>query len=288
MITTQRLRAFPLFLGLSLTLAPVMGQVVDAPEKEKTQEQKASELPAPTELIKRYLEVSGGEQAYRAISAMTFKGDLLIPAAGIQAPLTIYSAAPNKTLVKINIPGMGETTEGFNGEVAWSLSPMQGPSLKEGKALAQAKEGSDFYADLNFAKRHKVMETLALTEFAGESSYKVRLVNQLDDESFAFFSQESGLKIGSMTTAESPMGPLKITIILSQFKVFQGLKIPMKMIQDMGTMQQTFSFKEVSFEALEDSLFALPPEIQTLLEDEPAEGAEGAEGAEEGDESKEF
>ena len=111
-------------------------------------------------------------------------------------------------------------------------------------------------------------ETVEATQFAGEVAYKVKLIDKLGDVSHDFFSKETGLKIGRSTTKESQMGPLNVTVTISDYTKHGEVLVPMQVLQDLGVMQQTFKFDSVSFDAIEDSLFELPAEIKALLSTE--------------------
>jgi hypothetical protein len=174
---------------------------------------------------------------------------------------------------------MGTTQEGFDGSVAWTADPMRGTQIKEGKELNQARHDADLHADLNYADYYKTFETVELTEFRDQPAYKVRLVNNDDVESFQFYSPETGLKLGEQQTVPTQMGPIHVTGIINAYADHGDIKVPAAVTNDMGHMQQQITIESVSFEPIEESVFALPPAVQALLappaeEEEPETPAE--------------
>ena len=79
---------------------------------------------------------------------------MTVTGSGITGALDIYGAAPNKSLVKINLGGIGEIVEGFDGTYGWACQPMTGPMLKQGKELEEKKFDADFYSDLHQPGRY--------------------------------------------------------------------------------------------------------------------------------------
>jgi hypothetical protein len=138
---------------------------------------------------------------------MRIVGTISFPANGISGSLEGFAAKPNKTLVRMNIAGFGEAFEGFDGTVAWSLSPMTGPMLSEGKELEQKKFDADFYSEVRQVERYKSATTVEKTVWDGRPSYKVRLVRHDGSEEFEYYDVENAFRIGREATRDAIVGP---------------------------------------------------------------------------------
>ena len=125
-------------------------------------------------------------------------GTVSLPAAGLTGKLEVFHAKPNKFLQRMSLPGIGDIEEGFDGKVGWSLSPMTGPTLLEGKQLEERAFDADFYEELKAAERYSSMTTVERTTFEGRPVYKVRLVKKTGGEDIEFYDIETGLKAGGM------------------------------------------------------------------------------------------
>ncbi len=192
-------------------------------------------------------------------------GMFSMPATGISGALDIYSAAPDKSLVKINLGGVGELVEAFDGTHGWSLQPMTGPMLKEGKELAEKKFDADFYSDLKTAERYSSMKTIEKTTFEGRPCYKVSLVRKDGVEDIEFYDAETALKIGSTLTRETTMGSITATQILSDYKDFGGLLLPTTMKQTAMGVEQVLKITSVEFDNVPASTFEPPAQIKALI-----------------------
>jgi hypothetical protein len=91
----------------------------------------AGELPLPSarSIIDRHIK-DWRPRRDPAHTSQHASGTISMPANGISGALDVYGAKPDKSLVKINLGGIGDIVEGFDGTNGWSLQPMTGPMLK--------------------------------------------------------------------------------------------------------------------------------------------------------------
>ena len=225
----------------------------------------AAKLPAAREIIDRYVKAVGGREQILKHASRRETGTVEIPAAGITGQIVGVAAKPNRTATTMTIPGLGETRQGFDGAVAWSIDPMSGPRVLAGKELAQRRAESDFYDDLHDPKTYTSIETVDLVDFEGAKAYRVRLTRATGDTTFELFDPSTGLMVGSVATQQSPMGALVVTTVRADYKSFGGIMMPTHVTQKLPTGQQvTFTRSTVEFDAVPPSAFELPPEIKAL------------------------
>lgn len=233
-----------------------------APPKAAEAEAK---LPSARSIIDRHIQAIGGRKAILAHSSSHATGTMTVPGSGMSGTLDIYSAKPNKSIVKITIGGIGEVMEGYDGKVGWSLSPMTGPRLTDGKELEEKMFDADFYSDLHEEGRYASMTTVDKAMFDGRPCYKIRLVRKSGAEDFDFYDVETGLKAGAIGTRESQMGPMNVTQVHSDYKKFGGLLVPTTMKQSAMGVQQILSLSSVEFDSVDPSVFEPPAQIKALL-----------------------
>lgn len=231
-----------------------------------TQEVGDNGLLTPRAILARYTNALGGEAAIKAHSSSTSKGLFALPAMGIEGEVVIYSAAPNKTVMNIEMGGMGSMSNGYNGDIGWSVNPMTGASLLEGSALNLAAQQAAFYGPLAYGDLFTTMETVEKLDFEGQSAYKVKFGDADGGEVTQFFSEESGLQIGFVAVQDQGMGPSEVTTVLSDYQDFGGgVKVPGKVtlkVQGMEIIQTTSS---VTYDDVDASSFEPPAEVQSLL-----------------------
>jgi hypothetical protein len=248
--------------GLAL---PLVAAFAIAPLAARAPGPQAAELPQARTIIDRHIKEIGGRDVILKQSSTRATGTISLPAAGITGKLEAYHAKPNKYLQRMSLPGVGEIEEGFDGTVAWSLSPLTGPTLLDGKQLEQKKFDADFYEDLKPSERFTSMTTVEKTTFEGRPVYKIRLVNKNGDEDFEFYDVETGLKAGGITTRDSPMGAVQATLALTDYKKFGGLMHPSTSKISVMNTQMVMSITTVEYDTVDASVFAIPAQIKALM-----------------------
>ncbi len=222
-------------------------------------------LPSARSIIDRHIKAIGGRQAILAHTSSHATGTMTIAGAGITGVLDIYGAKPDKSLVKISLGGIGDVFEGFDGTNAWSLSPMTGPVLTQGKELDEKKFDADFYSDLHEPGRYLSMKTIEKADFDGRPCYKVSLVKKDGSEDIDFYDVQTGLKAGALGTRESQMGPMTVTQVHSDYQKFGGLLVPTTLKQTAMGVEQVLKLTSVEFDNVPPSTFDPPAQIKALI-----------------------
>ena len=225
----------------------------------------AADLPPAKTIIDRHIEATGGRKAVLERSSMHGTGTLSMPANGISGKLEIFGAKPNLLLVKTTIDGIGEMSEGFDGNVAWSNTPMTGPMIASDKEREQKRLDADFYGDVNVEKKYKAIKTVEKTTFAGRPAYKVSLQRHDGSEDFEFFDVETGLKAGRQVTRETAMGAISVTAAMTDYKKFGNALVPTTIKQSMMGMEQIITLSSIEFDTVDPAVFQLPAAIKALI-----------------------
>jgi hypothetical protein len=226
----------------------------------------ATSLPAGRAIIDRYVQAIGGRDAVMRHNSIRYVGTFEMPAAGVKGNLTMVQAAPNKMAMTVDVPGMGQMVSGYDGTVGWSINPMQGPRVLEGKELEQLREDAGPAGMLRSPDRVRSAETVELTTMNGKACYKVKITHHSGRESFDCYSPETGLLVGMTQTQESPMGSVQVTTFLDEWKEFGGLKTPTKLRQQMLGQEQIFTIDRLEFDRPEDmKAVEVPEQIKPLV-----------------------
>lgn len=254
-----------------LTFAPIVanGQAPaaqkPAPKESKSEAAKDAALPNARTILDRHIAAIGGKEAVLSHSSTKATGTFSVASAGMTGSLEVIAAKPDKSMVKINIPGVGEILEGFDGKNGWTLSPMTGPMLLEGKQLEEKRYDADFFSELHDDSRYTAITTVERTDFEGRPCYKVKLVRKNGGEDFEFYDVETGLKAGRIATRETPMGTITGTSVETDYKKFGNLLQPTTVKNTMMGMHQVITIASIEYDTVPPAAFDLPAEIKALV-----------------------
>lgn len=259
-------RALMTFASLGLLASPLAAQAGHTGHHAAASTAKpAASLPAPRQIIDKYVAAIGGRDVLLKRSSSTMRGTFEMPAAGLRGEVVGQMAKPNKMVMSINFAGIGEMRSGFDGTTAWSIDPTSGPRVLDGAELAQAQMQADFLAALHDEKNFTSMETVELADFEGRPAYTVRLVRAGTDTTYEYFDAESGLMVGVRATRDTQMGPMTATTVLANYKDFGGVKMPTTTtVKTMG-QEIVMTVTSMDWDTAEPAAFELPPEITVLV-----------------------
>jgi hypothetical protein len=260
-------RAGAALLMLALVPAPAASEQLPAPPPPAVEGPVAegATLPPPRSVLDRHLEAIGGRDAVQGHDSTHAKGTFSIPASGISGTLDAYAARPNRSLIKVTLEGLGDVTEAFDGTTGWSVSPLTGPMLLEGRQFEEKRFDADYESELRSDTRYASITTVEKTQFDGRECYKVRLVRTTGGEDIEFYDVETGLKAGSITTRETPMGTVTATTIETDYRRFGRLLQATTIRSRVGGVEQVITITSIEYDTVQPSVFAMPPAIEALL-----------------------
>lgn len=232
------------------SLPPVAARAQEAP-------------PAAREIIDRYIQAIGGEAAVRRASSWKASGTLSMPAAGISGTLVAYMA-DGRSMARITLPGLGEILRGYDSGVGWSVNPLEGPRLLEGRELAQARDEAQPGTALRDSTVIAAMETVGRDEMNGEPCWKVKLVWNSDRTTHDCYSIETGLLVGSTGVTSTAVGDFEYTMLVGEYRTFGDVKIATRVVQQSLGQEQVITTDAVEIGPVDPSVFALPPGIEAL------------------------
>lgn len=270
--------ALPRFAGAA-ALAATMGIVPLALDAQAPQTQPpppkpgtataakpaADKLPTARSIIAKYIAAIGGREAILSHTSTRSTGTFTVSSAGMTGSIELFAAKPNKSVVKITIAGVGEITEGFDGTNGWTISPMTGPMLLQGKQLEEKRFDTDFYGELHDDSRYESMTTVERTDFDGRPCYKIRLVRKNGGEDFEFYDVATGLKVGRIATRETQMGTVTGTAVETDYRKFGNLLLPGTIKNSLMGVQQVITIQTIEYDGVPAAAFEPPAEIKALI-----------------------
>lgn len=225
----------------------------------------ADELPKADTILDKYIEVTGGKAAYEKRHTEVSNGTMEFVGKGIKGTLTSYRSEPNKSYTEVDIQGIGKIQEGTDGTVAWSLSALQGPRLKEGEEKAGAVQAARFNAELNWRDLYKA-ETTGLEQVDGKDCYKVKLTPKEGMTMTRFYDKQSNLLVKLVMKVKNPMGEFDVESKVSDYRKEGDILMPHRISQSAAGQEIAINIESVKHNAeIPKEKFDVPAEIKALM-----------------------
>lgn len=246
----------PLVLLGTLAMAPNPG--LAAPGAPAAN-QPATNLPDGYKVLEDYVEAIGGEKAYRKYKSEELTGTIEIPALGAIGTIVLRRQASTKTMVTIELEGLGSIIQGTNGEVAWRSQLGMPTETLEGDEADRLINEANYYATVEPRKTYTEAKTVGKVTFDGVECYQLELVTRWGDHQVGLFEVETGLhrKISTRTAPGSDTFTTETTY--NDYRRVKGLKRPFSLeISAMG-MKQVITFDSIEMGAKFDKDTFDPP-----------------------------
>jgi outer membrane lipoprotein-sorting protein len=216
-------------------------------------------LPTVDQILDKYVQVLGGKAALEKITSTASKGTFEIPAFGASGTAEVWEKAPNKTALRLDIPGFGLVLEGFNGTVAWAQDPQSGLREKTGAELATTKIDADFYKPLRLKQLYPKITVKGKEQVEGKDVYVLTATPPEGAPETWYFDAASGLLIRMDLERESPQGKMAVQVFQEDYKEVDGIKIPHSMRQVTSAFTIIIKLTEVKHNVpIDDAKFNKP------------------------------
>jgi hypothetical protein len=262
--------SLPALAFLLFSLAPTL---TAAPQAQVVQ----TELPAARAILDRFAEAAHLKESLARTRSMHGRGKFSMEAMGLEGALELWSAKPDRRIVSMEMGPFGKVVTGYDGQTAWMTHPMTGARILEGVELMQLKLEAAYDAGLKTADLYESMRTIGREPFEGHDCYKVELVAKplegMDVEktravrtSIEYYEVESGLLLGASGRQEGEMGGGPYTQVYSDYEDFGGQLMATRTRVRASGQEFMITIDSVEYDTATEATFALPVEIQKMVE----------------------
>ena len=194
-------------------------------------------------IINNYITAIGGAEKLRTISDQTIKMSTSMQ--GMTIEMTSISKAPGKVSVVTSVGGNPMQKQIFDGEKG-VISAMGQKMELSGKQLADMKLQAKMHLELEYEELGFSLEMKGIEDINGKPAYKVQVTGPDSYSKTEYFDAESGLKVRTVTSQETQMGPVNVTVSYGDYRDISGLKFPFSVKQQAGP--QALDLKVTSVE----------------------------------------
>src|ERR1041384_336242 len=200
---------------------PAVGQNLWAPGSPSA---KPETLPSLKEILDRYVQAIGGEEALTKITSRTAKGSR-IGADGVLVSEEVYQKAPDKLLTVTSYPNV-VFSHGYKGSAGWGHSSRDGATPLPDQLLAQLKRDAVFYKELKTQELYSQLTVLGRTSVHDADAYVVQATPANGPVEKLFFDVRTGLLVRRYTEPDTPLGKLPLQIDYEDYRTVDGIQQP--------------------------------------------------------------
>jgi zinc protease len=224
-----------------------------------------ADLPSGEDVLKHFVDATGGAKAYDAVKTQISSGTFSMPAQNITGSIKIYAAAPAKSYSIVDIQNVGKVEDGTDGKIAWEVSGMMGSRIKTGDEASADFRSSAMDLHTNWKKYYKSATVDGTDNLNGKTCYRVVMMPIDGSAETAWFDKDSGLLLKQSATINTPMGNVPTEVSVSDYRKQGELLLPFHITTSMASQQFEIVLDKVELNPdIPDSRFDLPAEIKAL------------------------
>ena len=223
---------------------------------------QGSEPKTTAAVLDKYKEALGGVEVIQKVQSETRHGEADAPGRKGKIEFVSYSK-PFKWLSKVTMPDGGQRTNGFDGEISWSMGP-KGPQIDKSIPVESVRRDADLQYALHQPDYFTKFELAGIADFEGHHCYWLHGTTHWGKDNNQFYDVNTGLLVGYRFQSDDQKSAATV-LLFADYKDFGGPLVSTKQIGRQGSQTQTVTVTAVSYEALPDSVFELPPAIKALL-----------------------
>ena len=213
-------------------------------------------------IFDRWLEAQGGALLMMGVRSRVMRGSVEHSKGNVPGKFESYLKSPNKSLLKIDVPGAGQFIEAFDGRDAWLRAPVIGTFLTPEADAAHAIKQN---AAAGFALKYR--DLFSAVRYNGASRLDGREVHVVEGtyggrQQVMSFDAADGLLVRVDYVQKGVNLLPLLSVSLEKYARVDGIQIPIRIKQVYKEYTVTFNVYEVKHNvAIQDALFENPKAV---------------------------
>jgi len=202
---------------------------------------------------------AGGQEKLMAVQSFYIKAK--VSQMGMEMPMEMKIKKPDMFIVTIEMQGQ-KMIQAFDGQKGWMIAPWVSADPQElaGDQLAQVKQQTNMEGELyNYEKKGSTAELMGKVNVDSKEMYRIKLTDKNGNLKDYFIDASTNLvsKVKSKVSAQGQT--VDVEQIMSEYKIIDGITIPMKIESKTPMGTALILMEEVKFnEKFDDAIFKQP------------------------------
>jgi zinc protease len=212
-------------------------------EVAKPVEKKVDAAVTAESVIQKAIDATGGAKKIADIKDVSLSGSVNIM--GTELSITEQYLVSVGYTRKVDMAGMGTVmSEVMNGSNFTKSQQGQSQPLED-KDKEEMKEDGSFFQELYMKNNGYNFTLKGIEAVEGSDAYVIEVKSPLGRVFTNYYDVKSGLKVKDMSEEESPRGKMVVQTYYSGYKEKNDVKIPTKIVVDLGRFKQEIEYKDV-------------------------------------------
>lgn len=182
-------------------------------------------------VLDKFFEAKGGKKALSKIKSQ--KMVMTSEMAGRPIQMTRVQKAPDKMFMELKSGEMALQKTIINGDRGKQMSMMGGKDLTA-EDIKDMQEELTMVFELKYEELGYKTRLISIESINGKDAYKMEVESPAGDKSYDYFDVETGHKVKTVSTTETPRGPATVSSEFSDFKEVDGITIPFHIVIDQA------------------------------------------------------
>jgi zinc protease len=252
----------PIFTSALLIAAFSLSAFAQKPDSSKPADPKPTatpKLPEAKDVVEKYVKAIGGREPLKKQKSRYQAATVELSPMGIKGTVETFARSDDRLLVKTSLGGLGEILVGFDGQKAWTVNPIQGNRVQEGKELLQTKRTAMFAREISFDRLYNAMRVRGIESVGDRQAIVVVASSDGLPDDVLFFDKETGLMLRSDSITVTPEGEQAITTFFEDYREVEGTKSPFKIRAKTPAFEINTVITEIKYNVpIEDTKFTQP------------------------------
>jgi zinc protease len=183
------------------------------------------------QVIEAYVAAIGGKQKLENVKDVTMNMSASIQGMTIEA--VNKQKAPNLFYSALSMGGNVLQKQVFDG-TRGKMSAMGQSQEITGNDLTELKLQSALFPELRYAELGYSLELAGIENLDGVDTYRIRFTSPTGAVRNEFFSLETGLRLSSQVSQETPMGSMTVVTTYGDYREVNGILFPFSIKQQLG------------------------------------------------------
>jgi hypothetical protein len=193
------------------------------------------------------------------IRTVQMTGTISYPMQGMQGRYEALYKAPNKTLFKATIQGIGEIQQGFDGKVGWEKNPMTGLRELQGAELAQVRWSAESGASNDLRKTLRNPKLVGQEKVGNRNAFVITAQTTVGMPIKVYIDTQRYLTLRMDMEIATPQGKLNTATFLEDYRRVDGVMYPFTIRQSTAGIEAVMKVERVRHNiAIDDAVFRKP------------------------------